>query len=54
MSLPSRGARIEMFPSLARCCLLRSLPSRGARIEILLPRDLLYLSAVAPLTGSAD
>ena len=55
LSLPSRGAWIEMSVPRVNCTLGRtSLPSRGAWIEIhfLALPDLVH--RVAPLTGSVD
>ena len=54
MSLPSRGAWIEILAG-PECALpITSLPSRGAWIEIHLQADGLGGDKVAPLTGSVD
>ena len=55
MSLPSRGAWIEISRVRSRSLTASSLPSRGAWIEISNPaRKLSWASRVAPLTGSVD
>ena len=54
MSLPSRGAWIEIYGNTRGRCWLWSLPSRGAWIEIpRRPPSMLWIT-VAPLTGSVD
>ena len=35
LSLPSRGARVEIYSSFYGALIIWSLPSRGARVEIL-------------------
>ena len=54
LSLPSRGAWIEMPCSSTVFCGIRSLPSRGAWIEITKTECIRQVLLVAPLTGSVD
>ncbi len=54
MSLPSRGAWIEIHQTTAGRSPCPSLPSRGAWIEIGAGNRGHLLAGVAPLTGSVD
>ena len=54
MSLPTRGAWIEINTQVYAYMLTMSLPTRGAWIEILVGTGIGIFSAVAPHTGSVD
>ena len=54
LSLPSRGARIEMVIKRRGRITVMSLPSRGARIEMSYHTGRRSVRPVAPLTGSVD
>ena len=55
LSLPARGARIEILAAAVMAHTILSLPARGARIEIqTLPPYVTFLTKVAPRKGSAD
>ena len=54
MSLPARGAWIEMASSAAKTQRPPSLPARGAWIEIILHYSSLTVNSVAPRKGSVD
>ena len=54
LSLPMRGAWIEMLSSFISSLLRKSLPMRGAWIEILRVREPLQIHNVAPHAGSVD
>ena len=54
MSLPARGAWIEIFPGYSRNPLPTSLPARGAWIEIEDVTGDTLVQNVAPRTGSVD
>ena len=54
LSLPSRGAWIEIEYNTGKSLWAASLPSRGAWIEITLAEAIAYIEAVAPLAGSVD
>ena len=54
LSLPSRGAWIEILLNAVASLTARSLPSRGAWIEISFFKQYIRLSVVAPLAGSVD
>ena len=54
LSLPTRGAWIEIYLFEERVVLTTSLPTRGAWIEIGNEIVLYYWQKVAPHTGSVD
>ena len=54
MSLPSRGAWIEILDDAVDAVYMMSLPSRGAWIEISSSGRSWSSSSVAPLAGSVD
>ena len=54
MSLPARGAWIEIYIMPAHLIIISSLPARGAWIEIVAVRDWVLSAVVAPRTGSVD
>ena len=54
MSLPSRGAWIEITGGQNHVGYQQSLPSRGAWIEIMILKLPRFGGAVAPLAGSVD
>ena len=54
LSLPVRGAWIEIPASLARAAAGRSLPVRGAWIEIISAASYKIGALVAPRKGSVD
>ena len=54
MSLPTRGAWIEIRKVESLYSGLKSLPTRGAWIEIKRARGRLHYRPVAPHTGSVD
>ena len=53
-SLPTRGAWIEIVADMQAAGLNPSLPTRGAWIEIRCLPIILWVSFVAPHTGSVD
>ena len=54
LSLPVRGAWIEIFRNFESVLFVQSLPVRGAWIEINLYGELVTLVNVAPRAGSVD
>ena len=54
MSLPARGAWIEIYIMPAHLIIISSLPARGAWIEILDDCLCFLYLPVAPRTGSVD
>ena len=54
VSLPARGAWIEMIQSGTFYCRRKSLPARGAWIEIKVPELMRAGGTVAPREGSVD
>ena len=54
MSLPARGARIEITSEARMMVMIKSLPARGARIEIIGVQLTTHTMGVAPRKGSAD
>ena len=54
VSLPVRGAWIEMALKVRRKCIGMSLPVRGAWIEIVVYTIIPLLRQVAPRAGSVD
>ena len=54
LSLPSRGAWIEIIRKGFCCDCYESLPSRGAWIEMTVLSGWLSFRCVAPLAGSVD
>ena len=54
MSLPARGAWIEIGALACHCLVSLSLPARGAWIEMYKQRRAIHEVNVAPRTGSVD
>ena len=54
LSLPVRGAWIEIPSPSIVCAMRTSLPVRGAWIEIFHARELVSVQQVAPRAGSVD